>query len=191
MITLGNKIKLTIESSEYLTYSFSCISLLPSRLINELNKNSRTIVNSDTGWDDQAIPYLRGIFVLCFTFSIYDWRQSNWAVAGCDYCWAQIHCVTTGSGNLKLMFADGNKLTVESSEYQFNFLISCRNRSYKSKYWTLRRINLNCPEIFGNSYMNINFSLLYARRGPIWIITGDNGWCADVDESSRGPGRYC
>lgn len=128
----GNKIKLTIESSEYLKYSFSCISWMPPRLINELFKNSKTIVNSDTdtGRDEQPIPYLRHLFPpVISVFTI--WRQSSWAVAGCDYCWTQIHCVTTGSGNFKLMFAEGNKLIVESSEYQqFVFLISCSNAEF-------------------------------------------------------------
>lgn len=36
----------------------------------------------------------------------------------CTYCSHQIHCVTTGGGNLKLIFGKGTKLSIESSEYQ-------------------------------------------------------------------------
>lgn len=35
----------------------------------------------------------------------------------CGFCWAKIHCVTSGSGSFKLMFGEGIKLTIETSEY--------------------------------------------------------------------------
>lgn len=38
----------------------------------------------------------------------------------CGYCLEGIHCVTASTGISRLIFGKITKLTVESSEYQFN-----------------------------------------------------------------------
>lgn len=55
--------------------------------------------------------------VIVFFYSSLLTLTTSCSGGNCSYCSDQIHCVTF-TGNNKLIFGEGTKLTVESREYQ-------------------------------------------------------------------------